>query len=88
MVRTRNGSILQYVKPFFSKYPTCRDYNIDMKYQDNYSDNAFYAREKRVFELVDENNDYLITQNELSDFIRYRWNTYRDIVLETDIAKM
>ena len=36
VVRTRNGSILQFVKPFFSKYPSCRDYNIDKRYEGNY----------------------------------------------------
>lgn len=36
VVRTRNGSILQHVKPFFSRYPTCRDYNIDEIFVDNY----------------------------------------------------
>ena len=38
--------------------------------------------------MVDENNDYLITQNELKDFIFYRWDSYRDIVLDTDVAMM
>jgi hypothetical protein len=36
VVRTRNGSILQFVKPFFSKYPTCREFNIDPEFTDNY----------------------------------------------------
>ena len=88
VVRTRNGSILQYVKPFFSKYPTCKDYNIDPKYNENYANNAIFAREKRVFELVDESNDYLITQKELDDFIEFKREKYKDIVLDSDLKLM
>ena len=49
VVRTRNGSILQYVKPFFSRYPSCREFMIDEKYQQNYEKNLVYhtAKEER-----------------------------------------
>ena len=36
VVRTRNGSVLQYVKPFFSGYPSCKPFEIDEKFQENY----------------------------------------------------
>lgn len=36
VVRTRYGNILQHVKPIFSRYPPCKEAQIDPKFKRNY----------------------------------------------------
>lgn len=37
VVRTRTGRYLQHVKPFFSRYPSCADYQINPEFLRNYN---------------------------------------------------
>lgn len=53
VVRSRNGSTLQYVKPFFSRYPSCTDFQIIDKYKRNYKYYAAQPTSVNTIRLAD-----------------------------------
>jgi hypothetical protein len=48
------------VKPFFSRYPSCRDYNIDEVFEENYQEAKIYFKELLEYEAELEASKYNI----------------------------